>query len=506
MLGGRYRLEEQLGSGGMAVVWAATDEVLGRAVAVKMLNGAHTAKPDSLRRIRAEARAAANLSHPNIAQVHDYGEASDDGELVPYVVMELVPGPTLAQRIAAGPVEPKAAFRICAEIAAALTAAHAASLVHRDIKPANVIVTPGGAKVVDFGIAASVSPGGDGDLPDQVLGTPSYLAPERLTDDAIEPASDVYALGVILYKLLAGHLPWTVDSTTQVLTAHVYVPPTPLPETPGVPPEIADLCLRCLRKEPAQRPDAPEVAAALAAAAGLQVVPSTPALLALGTADGPAADGEPSALVIPPAPARQSRARVTAAAGVGAVSVAAILAWAALGSPPDASGRSGDLPSRETSRSAAAPAATGPAGTGAARPGGTGPAGTGAARPGGTSGAGGTPGTAATAGPGPTGSGGDGTDPAPTTGPPPPPTTSDPPRRETLSSAGGTVTAACDGAGRVRLTSPDPADGHKVAAFNGGPASTAEVTFKRGNVTIRMSVTCDDGVPTATTTTTTTTG
>ncbi|MEV4140355.1 serine/threonine-protein kinase, partial [Dactylosporangium sp. NPDC049742] len=345
VLGGRYRLEEQLGSGGMAVVWAATDEVLGRAVAVKMLNGAHITKPDSLRRIRAEARAAANLSHPNIAQVHDYGEATDDGELVPYVVMELVPGPTLAQRIAAGPIEPRAAFRICAEIAAALTAAHAASLVHRDIKPANVIVTPGGAKVVDFGIAASASPGGDGDLSGQVLGTPSYLAPERLTDDAIEPASDVYALGVILYKLLAGHLPWTVDSTTQVLTAHVYLPPAPLPETPGVPPEIADLCQRCLRKDPAERPDAPEVAAALAAAAGLQVVPSTPALLALtalGTAAGPSADGEPSALVIPPTPARRSRARVTAAAGVGAVSAAAVLAWVALGSPPVASGRPGD--------------------------------------------------------------------------------------------------------------------------------------------------------------------
>ncbi|WP_433363933.1 serine/threonine-protein kinase [Dactylosporangium sp. CA-152071] len=506
MLGGRYRLEEQLGSGGMAVVWAATDEVLGRAVAVKMLNGAHLTKPDSLRRIRAEARAAANLSHPNIAQVHDYGEASDDGELVPYVVMELVPGPTLAQRIAAGPVEPSVAFRICAEIAAALTAAHAASLVHRDIKPANVIVTPGGAKVVDFGIAASVSPGGDGDLSGQVLGTPSYLAPERLTDDAIEPASDVYALGVILYKLLAGHLPWAADSTTQVLTAHVYLPPAPLPETPGVPPEIADLCHRCLRKDPAERPDAPEVAAALAAAAGLQVVPSTPALLALtalGTAAGPSADGEPSALVIPPTPARRSRARVTAAAGVGIVSVAAVVAWVALGSPPIASGRSDeDTPPPGRSRPAVA-AATGLAATGAPRSGGTGVPRGGAGTPGG-----GTHGGGATGGPAPAGSSGgaDITDPAPTTEPPPPPPASDPPRSETLTSAGGTVTGTCDGAGRVRLTSPDPADGYKVTTFNGGPAGTAEVAFKRGNVTIRMSVTCDDGAPTATTTKTTTTG
>ncbi|MEV4141896.1 hypothetical protein AB0J72_58315, partial [Dactylosporangium sp. NPDC049742] len=121
---------------------------------------------------------------------------------------------------------------------------------------------------------------------------------------------------------------------------------------------------------------------------------------------------------------------------------------------------------------------------------------------------GGSPGGGGTAAPAPAGSSGgaDATEPAPTTEPPPPPPASDPPRSETLSSTGGTVTATCDGAGRVRLTSPDPADGYKVTTFNGGPAATAEVAFKRGNVTIRMSVTCDGGAPTATTTKTTTTG
>ncbi|MEV4510171.1 serine/threonine-protein kinase, partial [Dactylosporangium sp. NPDC049525] len=293
VLGGRYRLEEQLGSGGMAVVWSATDEVLGRLVAVKMLAGQHAAKPESLRRIRAEARTAATLSHPNVAQVHDYGEADEDGEVVPYVVMELVPGQNLERRIAEGPVEPRVAFRICAEVAAALTAAHAAGLVHRDIKPANVIVTATGAKVVDFGIAASITPSGDGDLPQEVLGTPSYLAPERLTDDAVEPASDVYALGMLLYKLLTRQLPWQVDNTVQLLVAHVYTEPAPLPALPGVPDEVVDLCHRCLRKDPALRPGAPEVAAVLAAAAGLRVVADERA----HAAAAPAVDGEPSAVL-----------------------------------------------------------------------------------------------------------------------------------------------------------------------------------------------------------------
>ncbi|WP_327003302.1 serine/threonine protein kinase [Dactylosporangium sp. NBC_01737] len=300
VLGGRYRLEDQLGSGGMAVVWSATDEVLGRLVAVKMLAGQHAAKPESLRRIRAEARTAATLSHPNIAQVYDYGEAEEDGQTVPYVVMELVRGQNLEQRMAEGPVEPRVAFRICAEVAAALTAAHAAALVHRDIKPGNVIVTATGAKVVDFGIAASVTPSGDGDLPQEVLGTPSYLAPERLTDDAVEPASDVYALGMLLYKLLTRQLPWQVDNTVQLLVAHVYTEPAPLPSLPGVPDEVIDLCHRCLRKDPALRPGAPEVAAVLAAAAGLRVVADERA----HAAAAPAVDGEPSAVLIPPAAIR----------------------------------------------------------------------------------------------------------------------------------------------------------------------------------------------------------
>src|SRR4051794_21177320 len=150
-LGGRYRLLNELGTGGMAVVWRARDEVLGRSVAVKLLAGRYADDPHSRARIRDEARAAATLSHPNIAQVYDFGEQDDQGACLSYVVMELVNGPTLAQRMASGPLPPRTVFRICGEVAAALAAAHADGLVHRDIKPANVMVTPGGAKVVDFG-------------------------------------------------------------------------------------------------------------------------------------------------------------------------------------------------------------------------------------------------------------------------------------------------------------------------------------------------------------------
>jgi serine/threonine-protein kinase len=244
----------------MAVVWRARDEVLGRPVAVKVLAGRYAGDPQSRARIRDEARAAANLSHPNIAQVYDFGEADDR----PYVVMELINGPTLQQRVASAPLPPRTVFRICGEVAAGLAAAHAEGLVHRDIKMANIMVTPAGAKVVDFGIAAAAGPA----APEEMLvGTPAYLAPERLTGDVVLPASDVYALGVLLYRLLADESPWSVESTTQMLKAHVYVEPAPLPPLPGVPPAVVTLISHCLRKDPQARPTASRVSSILADAA-----------------------------------------------------------------------------------------------------------------------------------------------------------------------------------------------------------------------------------------------
>jgi serine/threonine protein kinase len=172
VLGGRYRLDEVLGVGGMSVVWRAHDGVLGRDVAVKLLSGRYATDPGSRARIRVEARAAAALAHPNVAQVHDFGETAEDGRRTPYVVMELVPGPTLQDRVAEGPLPPADVLRICADVAAGLAAAHADGLVHRDVKPANVILAPTGAKLVDFGIAALAAPGGAGGLEDELLGTP----------------------------------------------------------------------------------------------------------------------------------------------------------------------------------------------------------------------------------------------------------------------------------------------------------------------------------------------
>ena len=148
VLGGRYRLADILGVGGMAVVWRARDEVLGRDVAVKLLSGRYITDAAARHRIRTEAQAAA-------AQVHDFGETVEDGRRTPYIVMELVPGPTLDEHAGGEALAAPEALRICAEVAAGLAAAHAAGLVHRDVKPANVILSPTGAKVVDFGIAAA---------------------------------------------------------------------------------------------------------------------------------------------------------------------------------------------------------------------------------------------------------------------------------------------------------------------------------------------------------------
>jgi tRNA A-37 threonylcarbamoyl transferase component Bud32 len=293
VLGGRYELMDPLGGGGMAVVWRARDQVLGRTVAVKLLAGRHVDDPQSRELIRAEARAAAALSHPNIAQVYDYGESHEDDRCLPYVVMELVRGGTLEQRMAAGPLPPRFAMRVSAEVAAALAAAHSDGLVHRDVKPANVMVTPVGAKVVDFGIAAAIGPAATHGDDFEVLGTPAYLAPERLTSDAVEPACDVYALGVLLYRLLSGHSPWTADTTTQMLTAHIYIEPTPLPQLPEVPDYVTTLCNRCLSKDPTLRPSAREAAALLAQGAGLRVVEDEPAQVPAGQA----LDGEPSVLI-----------------------------------------------------------------------------------------------------------------------------------------------------------------------------------------------------------------
>ena len=275
----RYRLVERLGTGGMSVVWRAFDEVLGRQVAIKMLAGSYAANPDFRQRMRHEARAAARLAHPRIGIVYDYGESrSWRGSVTPYVVMELIDGPALGERLHDGPLSVDAALGVCAQVAEGLDAAHARGLAHRDVKPGNVMLSTGGVKVVDFGISALVGAHSDHAADGKVLGTPAYIAPERLIGAPVGTAADVYALGIVLYKSVTGHSPWQATDPAEMVAAHLTRSPEPLPSIDGLPDEVHDLYRRCLAKEPDERPEAGEVAAILASAAGLPVAPARVAL------------------------------------------------------------------------------------------------------------------------------------------------------------------------------------------------------------------------------------
>jgi hypothetical protein len=272
-VGGRYRLVERLGTGGMAVVWRGYDEILGRHIAVKVL-APQLAGDDSFRdRLRQEALAAARLCHPHITGIFDFGESPLSAELtVPYVVMELNDGESLSARLARlGPLSWHDAVVVGCEVASALATAHARGVVHRDVTPANVMLTAAGAKVVDFGISALI--GQRDTAPDgSLLGTPAYLAPERLGGGQVSPATDVYALGLLLYRALTARFPWPAENTTEALRAHLYASPKPIPLVGGLPPEVAELCLRCLAKRPGDRPGAAEIAEILAALVGLRPI------------------------------------------------------------------------------------------------------------------------------------------------------------------------------------------------------------------------------------------
>jgi serine/threonine protein kinase len=268
LLGGRYLLGELLATGGMGEVWAAEDLVLGRPVAVKLLGGVLAGDGRAAERLRREARAAARLGHPGIARVLDLGD--HDGR--PYLVMELLHGESLAARLArAGPLHPAAAAAVVAAVADALEAAHRAGVVHRDVKPGNVLLTDAGeVKVLDFGIASAA---GDAALTTgDLLGTPAYLAPERVLGQRATPAADVYALGVLLYELLAGERPFEADSDIELAMAHVNAQPPPLRRVaPAAPPSLVAACEAAMAKDPAARvPSA-------AAFADLLHRPATPA-------------------------------------------------------------------------------------------------------------------------------------------------------------------------------------------------------------------------------------
>jgi hypothetical protein len=273
LLAGRYQLISRVGAGGMSVVWQATDQVLGRQVAVKVLPPATSSDPAFRRRLRVEAQAAARLNHPHITGVYDYGEATTvDGDPMPFIVMEMVEGESLAAVLARQRRLPwPTVVRIAAEVTSGLAAAHARGIVHRDVTPANVMLTPLGAKVVDFGISALI---GENDIdPDgSLLGTPAYLAPERLMGGQVSPATDVYAAGLLIYRSLIGQLPWDVGTTTALLRAHQYVEPDPLPPVDGLPAAVRTLVERCLQKRPEDRPSSAELARGLSGVSASAVV------------------------------------------------------------------------------------------------------------------------------------------------------------------------------------------------------------------------------------------
>ena len=260
VLAGRYRLRRRLGAGGMSEVWLAYDRVLERQVAIKLLTGT---APDT-DRVAAEARAVARLTHPHIVTVFDYAEAAGpDGTVLPFVVMEYVPGRSLAARLDDGPLPWPYAVTVAADVARALAAAHAAGIVHRDVTAANVLLGESGVKVVDFGISAAIGAADTVSGANSVAGTPAYLSPERLAGLPVEPASDVYSLGVLLHLMLSGQVPFGGATAADVARAHWFGPPAPLPSIAGLPAEVDRLRRHCLAKRAKDRPTAAELAAAL---------------------------------------------------------------------------------------------------------------------------------------------------------------------------------------------------------------------------------------------------
>jgi hypothetical protein len=343
VLGERYRIEMLLGSGGMGAVYRASHVVLNKPVAVKVLT--LCAEGDALERFLREAKAAAAIRHPGVAEVYDYGVTPEGA---PYYVMEYLEGTDLDHRLAArGPLPPAEAIDLTRRVAEALTAAHAAGIVHRDLKPANIFLVPqahGGevVKVVDFGISKVIStvPGADAaqlTVPGLVFGSPSYMSPEQAAGRPVDPRSDIYSLGVVLYEMLCGNPPFDGPEIVLLMKAHLVDPPPPLAvRCPGlrVPAALEALVMRALSKEKERRfASMTELDAALAA-------------IDLGT------PGHGGTRQSSPASARSRRRAVWLAVLAGALVAGLAVAWLArlrpgqdvVGVPPRTQGADASLP------------------------------------------------------------------------------------------------------------------------------------------------------------------
>ncbi|MGP8008636.1 MAG: protein kinase domain-containing protein, partial [Acidimicrobiales bacterium] len=248
----RYQVTHLIARGGMAMVYRAQDTLLNRAVALKILYPELSADPAFVERFRREAQAAANLSHPNIVPVFDWGE--DNGTY--FIVMELVDGTSLAEMLRGGTtITPSRSAQIVAQVAAALGYAHRSGVVHRDVKPGNILITKDGqVKVTDFGIAQAVSSEDHLAEAGSVMGTATYFSPEQAGGVAVDGRSDVYALGVVLYEMLVGRPPFIGDTPVAIAYQHVQeTPPRPRALNPEIPVALEAIVLQAMAKLPAER-------------------------------------------------------------------------------------------------------------------------------------------------------------------------------------------------------------------------------------------------------------
>lgn len=359
ILQGRYRTEQLLASGGMGTVWRGRDLRLDRPVAIKELTGEGSRLPAALQRFEREARAVARLSHPNVVSVYDYGV--HDGK--PFLVMELVDGPTVAALLDHGPLPLPNVLAIASQTCDGLAVAHDAGIIHRDIKPANLILTPTGAvKICDFGVVRLLDTAEQAGLtgPAEAMGSPSYMAPEQITGGHVDARTDLYALGCTMYAMLAGHPPFCRGGPVGIVHQHLHETPEPLrTRRPEVPPEVEALVSELLAKAPDQRPsDAAAVRSRITAITEPptpQVAPPPVPRAAVPTSAASAGVPPGAARTVPlPAPqaaVRRRWGRPVAAAALGAALLAAMI-WAVLALRPPSGASSGSAV-RPTSSSAA---------------------------------------------------------------------------------------------------------------------------------------------------------
>ncbi|SDQ56078.1 serine/threonine-protein kinase [Microbacterium sp. cf332] len=321
--GGRYELDSRIAIGGMGEVWEATDHVIGRTVAIKILKDEYMGDPGFLERFRAEARHAALVNHEGIASVFDYGEENGSA----FLVMELVPGEALSTILEReGSLSSDKTLDIVAQTASALQAAHAAGLVHRDIKPGNLLITPDGrVKITDFGIARIAD-----QVPltatGQVMGTVQYLSPEQASGHPASPATDIYSLGIVAYESVAGKRPFTGESQVAIAMAQINEQPPPLPATVSDP--VQRLILAMIAKKPDDRPASASAVARAASALRrgdlAAAHAAVPAIIAgAGTSDVtqllPSGGGDTATLLLPAGSAAAAGAGLAAAGAAGAV-------------------------------------------------------------------------------------------------------------------------------------------------------------------------------------------